>query len=240
MGCTGPAKVPMARSAKMTAARGRCPVPSSSTPSSVSPRQARVTDLYSLLRSTKPPSRMPPMTMATSKPAPARPMVPWSSMPAPASFASMKAPTTFVTAIDVTKAARGGTKPGVWKSATACSGKEGSAAPALASWASSFSCSEAEGGVGGRSRKPMSAPAATMKAAAVMKPKYSFSPASEPPSAPPTRKAVAMPTWLKLIATAVARARSLGANQAAESRGGVHWKKGWATATSIVPATTAA
>jgi len=49
-------------------------------------------------------------------------------------------------------------------------------------------------------------------------------------------KAVAMPTWLKLMAVAVASARSDEPNQVADSSGGEHWKKGWAMATSTVPA----
>ena len=49
-----------------------------------------------------------------------------------------------------------------------------------------------------------------------------------------------MPTWLKLIAIAVACARSDEPNQVAERTGGVHWKKGCAAPTSTVPATTCA
>mmetsp|Transcript_42660 Transcript_42660/g.138373 ORF Transcript_42660/g.138373 Transcript_42660/m.138373 type:complete len:234 (+) Transcript_42660:947-1648(+) len=54
---------------------------------------------------------------------------------------------------------------------------------------------------------------------------------------PPTMKAVAIPTWLKLIAVAVASARSEEPNQVADRSGGVHWKKGCAMPTRIVPAT---
>ena len=49
----------------------------------------------------------------------------------------------------------------------------------------------------------------------------------------------AMPTWLKLIATAVESARSEAPNQFAESSGGVHWKKGCAAPTSSVPSVSA-
>ena len=48
-----------------------------------------------------------------------------------------------------------------------------------------------------------------------------------------------MPTWLKLIATAVARARSSAPNHVAERSGGVHWNIGCAAPTRTVPATTA-
>jgi hypothetical protein len=44
-------------------------------------------------------------------------------------------------------------------------------------------------------------------------------------------------TWLKLIAIAVASARSFEPNHAALSAGGVHWKKGCAAPTSTVPTT---
>mmetsp|Transcript_27138 Transcript_27138/g.73648 ORF Transcript_27138/g.73648 Transcript_27138/m.73648 type:complete len:301 (-) Transcript_27138:272-1174(-) len=240
MGCTGPAKAPTASSATMTSPCGICPPkPNNNTPASVAARQASVTFLYSLFLSTIPPRMMPPTTMASSKPAPERSTVPWSKMPARPSFCSMKAPTTFVTEMETTNAASGGTKPGVRKSCTACSGKEISSSE-LPSAASAFSSAEKEGGEGGRSWKKMREATATRTEAMVMNPKYSFSPPSEPPIAPPTRKAAAIPTWLKLMATAVARERSSFANHVAESRGGVHWKKGWATATIIVPATTTA
>mmetsp|Transcript_15923 Transcript_15923/g.43681 ORF Transcript_15923/g.43681 Transcript_15923/m.43681 type:complete len:269 (-) Transcript_15923:1217-2023(-) len=195
MGCTGPANVPMASRAVRTRRRGACPKPSSSSAASVAARQASVTALYSLFWSTRPPSITPPITINSSKPAPAMSIVAWSSMPARTSFCSAKAPTTLVTAIEVTKAARGATKPGVWNISQACAGNTNSS-PFVdtVSWTDSFCNAEADGGVGGLSWKKTRAPTATKTAATVVRPKYSFNPPSVRPSSPPRRKAVAMPT----------------------------------------------
>mmetsp|Transcript_22328 Transcript_22328/g.51743 ORF Transcript_22328/g.51743 Transcript_22328/m.51743 type:complete len:281 (+) Transcript_22328:360-1202(+) len=234
IGCTGPAKEPMASRAARAALLGMDSMPSSSTPTRVAPMHQSVTDLYSLFRSTRPPRMMPPITMATSKPAPARSTSMASVKPARCSFRSMKAPTTLVTAIEVTKAAKGGRNPGVRSSRQASCGKLSAGFSAcfspptscfkapLCFSARSFSSSDADGGVGGRSWKKTREAAATTVEMRVMNTKYVLSPASEPPMAPPAMKAAAMPTWLKLMATAVDMARSSGANHVAESSGGVH------------------
>jgi hypothetical protein len=59
-----------------------------------------------------------------------------------------------------------------------------------------------------------------------------------PPSStihPPTMSATAMPTWLKLSATTLLVALYPGGNHISLRRGGVHWKNGWDSPTSMVP-----
>ena len=175
--------------------------------------------------------------MAAWKPAPARSIVPWLVKPAVRSCSSMNADTTLLIPMEATKATSGGTKPGVWRSWRAVTRKF-SSETSPASSAAMRAAAEPVGGVGGRSRNWSTVPAKRTAAATEMMLKYVARPAVSVAMVPPTRKAVAMPTWLKLMAIAVACARSSAPNHVALSSGGVHWKKGCAAPTRTVPATT--
>ena len=68
---------------------------------------------------------------------------------------------------------------------------------------SSLAAAEPVGGVSGFSWNCRKAPRVTTSDAAEITEKYCSRPSALPAIAPPTRKAVAIPTWLKLMAMAV-------------------------------------
>mmetsp|Transcript_18496 Transcript_18496/g.40468 ORF Transcript_18496/g.40468 Transcript_18496/m.40468 type:complete len:451 (+) Transcript_18496:834-2186(+) len=257
---TGPAMKPRRNSTGSTTPCGTVSESPNATPRkesrpSVAARHAIVTSLNSFVRSTYPPIIIPPSTMANWNPAPARLMVDPLTMPARTSSSSVNAETVLVTAMLPTNAASGMPNPLVRRKCRAVAGYVRNplallSASLLSSCAiTNWAAADAEGNEGGRSSNLTQVAAQTSAERTVTTERYSERDRAgsatsvlltSPTRKPPTRNAVAMPTWLKLMATAVARARSLFPNQVALSCGGKHWNTGWAAPTSTVPATTCA
>mmetsp|Transcript_18736 Transcript_18736/g.56578 ORF Transcript_18736/g.56578 Transcript_18736/m.56578 type:complete len:219 (+) Transcript_18736:1056-1712(+) len=217
-------------------------MPSPMSRKAVATRQDRMTFLNSLVSSTSRPKAIPPSTMAIWNPAPARSICMPSTKPARASAGAMNADTTFVQAIDATNVAVAIGNPGRRRRSMALLGYSSCNFPRDARSRSRSSSSaraamaDADGGVVGLSLKKNTVAKATATEKHESTSKYECMPAGVLAMTPPTMNAVAMPTWLKLIAVAVARARSEDPNHVAESNGGEHWKKGWAMPTRMVPA----
>mmetsp|Transcript_7699 Transcript_7699/g.18643 ORF Transcript_7699/g.18643 Transcript_7699/m.18643 type:complete len:255 (+) Transcript_7699:523-1287(+) len=249
MGWTGPAAAPRVRIPATTTHCGMLMSYPSAIPSIprvdiVTRKHASVAALNCFVLSTYPPKSIPPTIIATWKPAPISSTTSSRVNPALCMVSEVKADTTFVTPIEATNAASGARNPGVLRSFQAVAGNVnhsyGSPSASRCVCASaSFTAWAAEevGGVGGRSRSRATVAIKAPIEPSVISERYSSSASGTCPlrSAPPTRNAAAMPSWLALRQTAVERARSSFPNHVADSSGGEHWKNGWAAPMSIVP-----
>mmetsp|Transcript_13925 Transcript_13925/g.30433 ORF Transcript_13925/g.30433 Transcript_13925/m.30433 type:complete len:254 (+) Transcript_13925:116-877(+) len=117
MGCIGPVKNPnrmRAATINLGSFPHSCSVhPSGTTKIMDKPKHSSVTNLYRFVRSTYPPSTMPPITMASSKAAPASDTCHVSVTPPRCKMGSIKAPTTLVMVMEQIKAASALKNPGV-------------------------------------------------------------------------------------------------------------------------------